>query len=49
MPAHFDIGRHARSLGMRVVADLARQLGGSITVPQDGKGARFPIDMPLAG
>ncbi|MER2267096.1 sensor histidine kinase [Methylobacterium oxalidis] len=49
LPADFDIGRHARSLGMRVVANLVRQLGGSIATPRDGQGARFHIDMPLEG
>ncbi|MDR7039043.1 MULTISPECIES: sensor histidine kinase [Methylobacterium] len=49
LPADFDIGRTSRSLGMRVVANLVRQLGGTIMTPQSGQGAQFRIEMPLAG
>ncbi|WP_336489228.1 sensor histidine kinase [Methylobacterium nigriterrae] len=49
LPADFDIAQASRSLGMRVVKNLVRQLGGSLTMPRGGQGTRFRIDMPLTG
>ncbi|MEA1834558.1 histidine kinase dimerization/phosphoacceptor domain -containing protein [Methylobacterium durans] len=49
LPEDFDIGRASRSLGMRVVANLVRQLDGTIATPRSGQGAHFHIDMPLSG
>ncbi|RVU13962.1 sensor histidine kinase [Methylobacterium oryzihabitans] len=46
MPAGFDIATFAsKSLGMRVVTRLARQLGGHLAVPA-GRGATFVLDLP---
>jgi two-component sensor histidine kinase len=47
LPAGFEIGRASRSLGMRVVGSLTRQLGGSLTTPARGQGACFRLDVPL--
>ncbi|KTS08165.1 ATP-binding protein, partial [Methylobacterium radiotolerans] len=53
LPAGFEIGRNSRSLGMRVVGSLTRQLGGSLTIPAREKGTCFrlevPLEMPPAG
>jgi two-component sensor histidine kinase len=46
LPADFDIGRASGSLGMRVIANLARQLDARIATPR-GQGARFHIEIPL--
>jgi len=47
LPADFEIGRSSKSLGMRVVGSLTRQLGGTLTVPQTGQGACFRLEVPL--
>ena len=49
LPADFEIGRSSKSLGMRVVGSLTRQLGGTLTVPRTGQGACFRLEVPLAG
>jgi two-component sensor histidine kinase len=49
LPEDFDIARTSRSLGMRVIANLSRQLGATLTTPRDGPGAHFHIAVPLAG
>jgi two-component sensor histidine kinase len=49
LPADFEIGRSSKSLGMRVVGSLTRQLGGTLTVPRRGQGACFRLEVPLAG
>ncbi|MDP4024073.1 histidine kinase dimerization/phosphoacceptor domain -containing protein [Methylobacterium sp. NEAU 140] len=49
LPAGFEIGRASRSLGMRVVGSLARQLGGKLATPPEGRGARFRLEVPLEG
>ena len=49
LPPGFAIGRASRSLGMRVVANLARQLGATVTTPTQGQGACFHLEMPLDG
>ncbi len=47
LPAGFEIGRASKSLGMRVVGSLSRQLGGTLSLPAAGQGAVFRLDMPL--
>jgi two-component sensor histidine kinase len=47
LPAGFEIGRSSKSLGMRVVGSLTRQLGGSLTIPAREKGACFRLEVPL--
>ncbi len=49
LPEDFDIARATRSLGMRVVSNLGRQLGATLTTPRDGKGAHFHLAVPLPG
>ena len=49
LPEDFDIARASRSLGMRVVLNLSRQLGATLTTPRDGQGAHFHLAVPLAG
>jgi len=49
LPADFEIGRASKSLGMRVVGSLTRQLGGTLALPQTGQGACFRLEVPLAG
>ncbi|MGU3540885.1 sensor histidine kinase [Methylobacterium sp. A54F] len=48
LPAGFEVGRPSRSLGMRVVASLARQLDATLTTPCAGRGTTFHLDMPIA-
>ncbi len=48
LPEGFEIGRASKSLGMRVVGSLARQLGGTLTVPPLGQGTTFRLEVPLA-
>ena len=47
LPDGFEIGRASKSLGMRVVGSLARQLGGTLTLPPMGQGATFRLAVPL--
>ncbi|MGH1573850.1 hypothetical protein ACRAWG_28390 [Methylobacterium sp. P31] len=47
LPAGFEIGRASKSLGMRVVGSLTRQLGGSLTTPSRARGACFRLEVPL--
>ncbi|GJE12859.1 MULTISPECIES: sensor histidine kinase [Methylobacterium] len=49
LPAGFEIGRASKSLGMRVVGSLMRQLGGSLTIPDRGKGTCFRLAVPMTG
>ncbi|KAA0119932.1 GAF domain-containing protein [Methylobacterium sp. P1-11] len=49
LPAGFEIGRASKSLGMRVVGSLTRQLGGSLTIPARETGTCFRLEVPLAG
>jgi two-component sensor histidine kinase len=49
LPPDFDIAKALRSLGMRVISNLTRQLGGTLTIPREGQGAHFHIDMPAEG
>lgn len=47
VPDGFDIGRSRASLGMRVVTNLAAQLGGTVTVSSADPGARFTVVFPI--
>jgi two-component sensor histidine kinase len=47
LPAGFEIGRASKSLGMRVVGSLTRQLGGTLTTPPRERGACFRLEVPL--
>ncbi|MCJ2050537.1 sensor histidine kinase [Methylobacterium sp. J-070] len=49
LPPGFEIGRTSKSLGMRVVGSLTRQLGGSLTLPARERGACFRLEVPLTG
>lgn len=49
LPAGFDPATSARkSLGMRVVHGLARQLGGKLKIPINRTGTQFVLDLPPA-
>ncbi|MBE7246081.1 MAG: sensor histidine kinase, partial [Actinomycetospora chiangmaiensis] len=48
LPPGFEIGRASKSLGMRVVGSLTRQLGGQLTTPETPRGACFRLEVPLA-
>ena len=45
LPADFD-WRRSRSLGMRLIHTLSRQLGASLTVENTSPGVRFTISLP---
>ncbi|SDN66811.1 Two-component sensor histidine kinase, contains HisKA and HATPase domains [Methylobacterium phyllostachyos] len=47
LPPDFEIGRASKSLGMRVVGSLTRQLGGQLTTPETPRGACFRLEVPL--
>lgn len=47
LPDGFEIGRSSKSLGMRVVGSLTRQLGGTLTIPPAGQGTLFRLQVPL--
>jgi two-component sensor histidine kinase len=47
LPEGFEIGRASKSLGMRVVGSLTRQLGATLTIPPAGRGAAFQLAVPL--
>jgi two-component sensor histidine kinase len=47
LPTGFEIGRSSKSLGMRVVGSLTRQLGGSLTTPPRERGACFRLEVPV--
>lgn len=49
LPEDFDLARASRSLGMRVILNLSRQLGATLTTPRDGPGAHFHLAVPLPG
>ncbi len=46
LPAGFDIGK-SKGLGMRIVAALAKQLGGDITRQAEAAGTEFALLVPL--
>ncbi|MCJ2061308.1 GAF domain-containing protein [Methylobacterium sp. J-088] len=47
LPPGFEVGRTSKSLGMRVVGSLTRQLGGQLTTPRTPRGACFRLEVPL--
>jgi two-component sensor histidine kinase len=47
LPPGFEIGRASKSLGMRVVGSLTRQLGGRLTTPARERGACFRLEVPV--
>ncbi|MCJ2012602.1 sensor histidine kinase [Methylobacterium sp. J-076] len=47
LPDGFEIGRASKSLGMRVVGSLARQLAGTLTIPPTGQGTSFRLSIPM--
>jgi len=47
LPPGFEVGRASKSLGMRVVGSLTRQLGGQLTTPETPRGACFRLEVPL--
>jgi two-component sensor histidine kinase len=47
LPPGFEIGRASKSLGMRVVGSLTRQLGGQLTIPETPRGTCFRLEVPL--
>ncbi|WP_267356743.1 MULTISPECIES: histidine kinase dimerization/phosphoacceptor domain -containing protein [unclassified Methylobacterium] len=47
LPPGFEVGRASKSLGMRVVGSLTRQLGGQLTTPTTPRGACFRLEVPL--
>ena len=47
LPEGFDIDQPRSSLGFKVVTGMVRQLHGSLTLPNDRKGARFLLDLPI--
>ncbi|GJD81845.1 sensor histidine kinase [Methylobacterium gregans] len=49
LPEDFDIARATRSLGMRVIVNLSRQLGATLATPRSGPGAHFHLAVPLPG
>jgi two-component sensor histidine kinase len=46
LPESFDPERSGR-LGMRILTEMARQIGGALQVQRTGAGARFTIVAPL--
>jgi two-component sensor histidine kinase len=49
LPEDFDVARATRSLGMRVIVNLGRQLGATLATPRHGPGAHFHLAVPLPG
>jgi two-component sensor histidine kinase len=47
LPSGLDFA-HLKSLGLQLISDLARQLGGQLRL-EDGPGTAFEITFPLAG
>lgn len=48
LPDGFDVER-TKSLGMRIVATLSRQIGGTLDILPDVQGAAFRLAVPLVG
>ncbi|MBA4012370.1 MAG: PAS domain S-box protein [Phenylobacterium sp.] len=46
LPANFDLTAKSASLGMRLVANTVRQLGGTVSTADAGPGACFRIQIP---
>jgi two-component sensor histidine kinase len=48
LPEGFDIDQPRKSLGLRLINGLLRQLNGQLKIASNGpKGSRFTLDMPL--
>ncbi|WP_342352966.1 ATP-binding protein, partial [Methylobacterium frigidaeris] len=48
LPPGFDVTVRQRSLGLKIIASLIRQLDGRLSTEGGGTGARFVLDIPLA-
>lgn len=48
LPPGFDVSMRQRSLGLKIIASLIRQLDGRLSTASDGPGAHFVLDIPLA-
>ncbi|QRE76274.1 sensor histidine kinase [Methylobacterium aquaticum] len=48
LPPGFDVSMRQRSLGLKIIASLIRQLDGRLSIASDGPGAHFVLDIPLA-
>lgn len=46
LPQGFDLHAPSASLGMRLIANTARQLGAEISIDDAGPGARFTVEIP---
>ncbi len=48
LPPGFDVSMRQRSLGLKIIASLIRQLDGRLSTASDGPGAHFVLEIPLA-
>ncbi|AWN44985.1 histidine kinase [Methylobacterium terrae] len=48
LPPGFDVSMRQRSLGLKIIASLIRQLDGRLSTSAGGPGAHFVLDIPLA-
>ncbi|MGX7708650.1 sensor histidine kinase [Methylobacterium sp. Gmos1] len=48
LPPGFDVSMRQRSLGLKIIASLIRQLDGRLSTGEGGPGAHFVLDIPLA-
>ncbi|KMO38346.1 histidine kinase [Methylobacterium variabile] len=48
LPPGFEVSMRQRSLGLKIIGSLIRQLDGRLTTAADGPGAHFVLDIPLA-
>ncbi|TGD96888.1 sensor histidine kinase [Methylobacterium nonmethylotrophicum] len=48
LPPGFEVSTRQRSLGLKIIGSLIRQLDGSLSTVADGPGAEFVLDIPLA-
>ncbi|KMO38356.1 histidine kinase [Methylobacterium tarhaniae] len=48
LPPGFDVSMRQRSLGLKIIASLIRQLDGRLGIEGGGPGAHFVLDIPLA-
>ncbi|MFH6783787.1 MULTISPECIES: sensor histidine kinase [Methylobacterium] len=47
LPPGFDVSMRQRSLGLKIIASLIRQLDGRLSIERGGSGAQFVLDIPL--
>ncbi|TNC15718.1 GAF domain-containing protein [Methylobacterium terricola] len=47
LPPGFDVSMRQRSLGLKIIASLIRQLDGRLSTEESGPGAHFVLDIPL--